>query len=136
MDLKIRLIDTAQLGTEEVQMASQLREVKRQAMEPRLEKRQYPRRQALYEAKYSIPSGTYRDSIANVSAGGIYIHSYRTVEDGQRIRLRFPVIAFDQRPSVTGTVVRSQESGFAVIFDKPILDKGSNGVHLPENHGV
>ena len=39
------------------------------------------------------------------------------------ISLRFPVIAFDTRPRVTGTVVRSQESGFAVMFDHPIEER-------------
>jgi len=90
-------------------------------MDPRSEKRQYPRRQALYEAKYTIASGTYRDMIGNLSAGGIYIHSHRAIEDGQRISLRFPIVAFDRKPTVTGTVVRSQNRGFAVIFDSPVV---------------
>ena len=88
-------------------------------MERHLEKRQYPRQMALYEAKYTISSGTYRDPIANVSAGGIYIHTHRSIDDGARIRLPFPITAFDQRPSITGTVVRSQNRGFAVAFDNP-----------------
>jgi len=91
-------------------------------MEPRLEKRQYPRRQALYQAKYTIASGTYRDPIADISAGGISIHTHRPVDDGERIRLRFPIIAFDQRPSVMGTVVRSHTRGFAVAFDDPVKE--------------
>ena len=96
-------------------------------MEPRLEKRQYPRRQALYQAKYTIASGTYRDPIGNVSAGGLYIHTHRSIEGGQRIRLRFPIIAFDQRPSVVGTVVRSHSRGFAVAFDQPANDWAVDG---------
>jgi hypothetical protein len=87
------------------------------------EKRKYPRRPALYTAKYTIASGTYRDLIANVSAGGIYIHSQRDVERGQRISLRFPIIAFDRRPNVTGTVVRSHARGFAVMFDDPVEER-------------
>jgi len=92
-------------------------------MNSKAEKRQYPRHPALYTAKYTIKSGTYRDLIANVSAGGIYIHSHRDVERGQRISLRFPIVAFDKRPNVVGTVVRSQGRGFAVMFDDPIEER-------------
>ena len=95
-------------------------------MEPRLEKRRYPRRLALYQAKYTITSGTYRDPIADISAVGISIYTHRPVDDGERIRLRFPIVAFDQRPSVTGTVVRSHSRGFAVAFDEPVNDYASS----------
>ena len=91
-------------------------------MEPQSEKRQYPRRQALYPAKYTIASGTYRDPIANISEGGIAIHTHRSVDDGERIRLRFPITAFDRKPSVMGTVVRSHNRGFAVVFDNPVKE--------------
>lgn len=61
--------------------------------------------------------------VRNVSAGGIYVISRRTIKDGQRISLRFPVLAFDIKPSVTGTVIRSQYKGFAVMFDNPAEEK-------------
>jgi len=88
--------------------------------ETQSERRQYPRHTALYHAKYTIKSGTYRDLISNVSADGIYINTWRTIKHGQRISLRFPVMAFDRRPEVVGSVVRSQDRGFAVMFDNPI----------------
>jgi hypothetical protein len=92
-------------------------------MNSKADKRKYPRHPAFYTAKYTIKSGTYRDLIANVSAGGIYIHSHRDVAQGQRISLRFPIVAFDKRPTVVGTVVRSQDRGFAVMFDDPIQER-------------
>lgn len=58
--------------------------------------------------------------VRNVSAGGIYIDARRSIHDGQKISLRFPVMAFDRKPSITGTVVRSHQRGFAVKFDRPI----------------
>ena len=88
-----------------------------------VDKRRYPRQPALYNAKYTIASGTFRDPVGNVSAGGIYIHSGRTIERGQRISLRFPVVAFDKRPSVEGIVVRSETNGFAVAFDRPVEER-------------
>jgi hypothetical protein len=96
---------------------------KEMKMEPIVNRRKYPRHLALFSAKYIVKTGTFRDLIGNVSAGGIYIHTRRAIEDGQRITLRFPIIAFDQRPSVLGTVVRSQDQGFAVMFDKPIEER-------------
>jgi hypothetical protein len=84
------------------------------------EKRRHPRRPALFNAKYTVDSETYRDPIGNVSAGGIYIDTWRAIQHGQRISLRFPIVAFDRKPSVKGTVVRSQDKGFAVVFDHPI----------------
>lgn len=86
-------------------------------------RRRYPRHIALFSAKYTVKSGTYRDLVRNVSAGGIYIMTRQTIQDGQRISLRFPVLAFDKKPSVTGTVIRSQHRGFAVMFDHPVDEK-------------
>ena len=92
-------------------------------MNPIANRRRHPRRTALFSAKYTVKSGTYRDLVRNVSAGGIFIVTRRPIEDGQRISLRFPVFAFDKKPGVTGTVVRSQDKGFAVIFDNSIEEK-------------
>ena len=89
-------------------------------MDNNANRREYQRRTVLFSAKYIIKSGTYRDLIGNVSAGGIFIYTRRDIIDGQRITLRFPIIAFDQKPSVFGTVVRAQDKGFAVKFDSPI----------------
>ncbi|WP_372680825.1 PilZ domain-containing protein [Desulfosarcina sp.] len=86
-------------------------------------RRRHPRHIALFTAKYTVKSGTYRDLVRNVSAGGIYIISRRTIRDGQRISLRFPVLAFDKKPSVAGTVIRSHHRGFAVMFDHPVEAK-------------
>ena len=101
-------------------------------MEKMTERRRFVRHPVLYSAKYSVTSGTYRDEASNVSAGGIFISSHRAIDPGQRIRLRFPVFAFDKRPSVEGTVVRAQDRGFAVRFDTPIEDRFTNGDHFPE----
>lgn len=84
------------------------------------DQRKHPRHPALYAAKYTIASETYRDAVENISAGGIYIRTRRAVEQGQRISLRFPIVAFDQRPSVEGRVIRAEANGFAVMFDQPI----------------
>ncbi len=88
------------------------------------DRRRYPRHISLFSAKYTVKSGTYRDLVRNVSSGGVYIDTRRRINDGQKISLRFPVLAFDRKPSVTGTVVRSHQAGFAVRFDTPIEERG------------
>lgn len=97
------------------------------------DRRRYPRRAALFNAKYTLESGTYRDSVGNVSAGGIYINTRRSINPGQRISLRFPVFAFDRRPSILGTIVRAQDEGFAVMFDTPIERSINPDDQSPEN---
>jgi hypothetical protein len=83
-------------------------------------RRRYPRRPARFSVKYTVKSGTYRDLVSNVSSGGVYITTRKTISPEQSVSLQFPVFAFDRRPSVMGKIVRSQDQGFAVMFDKPI----------------
>lgn len=88
-----------------------------------IDKRTHPRHAALYDAKYTIKSETYRDPISNLSAGGIYIRSKKPIKPDQPISLRFPIFAFDRRPIVQGKVVRCELNGFAVRFDCPIQER-------------
>lgn len=99
-------------------------------------RREYQRHTALFSAKYTIKSGTYRDLIGNVSAGGIFIYTRRDIINGQRITLRFPIIAFDKKPSVLGTVVRAQDKGFAVKFDNPVEECLPRDNQLSERNAV
>lgn len=101
-------------------------------MNTKQNRRRYPRRPTRFSVKYTVKSGTYRDLASNVSAGGVYITTRKTIPPGQRISLQFPVFAFDKRPSVLGTVVWSQEKGFAVMFDEPIERRICPADRFPE----
>ena len=103
--------------------SGKLRDKVNVAMKTGSDRRRYPRHPAAFAVKYTVNSVTYRDLVRNVSAGGIYIGNWRAIKDGQRISLQFPVSAFEKKPSVTGTVMRSRDKGFAVIFDNPIEEK-------------
>lgn len=100
-----------------------LEQMKEEKMNAKQNRRRYPRRNAQFSVKYSVKSGRYRDLVSNIGAGGIYITTRQTIEPGQKISLQFPVFAFDRKPSVMGTVVRSQDNGFAVEFDNPIEER-------------
>lgn len=95
-------------------------------------RRQHPRRPARFSVKYTVRSGTHRDLVGNVSAGGAYIVARQTIPCGKKISLQFPAFAFDSRPSVTGTVVRSENNGFAVMFDTPFERRFCPADHFPE----
>ena len=95
-------------------------------------RRQYPRRLARFSVKYTVKSGTYRDLVSNVSAGGVHIITRNNIPSDQKIILQFPVFAFDSRPSIMGSVVRSQEDGFAVEFDAPFERRFCPDDHFPE----
>ena len=84
------------------------------------ERRQYHRHTATFSAKYALKSGTFRDLIRNLSAGGIFVTTRRKIDRGQPISLEIPVFVFDKRLRMTGKVVRCNTDGFAVKFDKPI----------------
>ena len=100
--------------------SGKLREKLNLAMKTRSDRRRYPRNAAAFAVKYTVNAVTYRDLVRNVSAGGIYIGNWRAIKDGQRISLQFLVSDFENKPGVMGTVMRSQDKGFAVIFDNPI----------------
>ena len=103
--------------------SGKLRDKVNVAMETGSDRRRYLRHSAAFTVKYTVNSVTYRDLVRDVGPGGIYIGNWRAIKDGQRISLHFPVSALDQQSSVTGTVMRSQDRGFAVIFDNPIEEK-------------
>jgi hypothetical protein len=89
-------------------------------MDIKHDRRRYPRRRGLFSAKYTVKSGTHRDLIRNVSAGGVFIATRHTISNGERISLQFPAFAFERKPSVIGLVVRIQDNGFAVMFNYPV----------------
>jgi hypothetical protein len=96
-------------------------------------RRQHRRRPARFSVKYTIQSGTYRDLVGNVSAGGVFVMTRREILTEQKISLQFPVFAFDNRPSVLGTVVRSNSEGFAVMFNKPFMNRLCPDDHFSED---
>ncbi len=86
-------------------------------------RRRYPRRTALFSAKYTAKEGTYRDLVKDIGPGGVFVCTRRKMVQGRTINLQIPILVFDKRLSLMGTVVRCDAAGFAVMFDKPIDEK-------------
>ncbi len=94
--------------------------------------RQFPRRTAYIIAKYTVKEGTFRDIIKNIGATGIFVSTSRSVAQGQSIELQFPVFEFDNQLKVKGSVVRTTQKGFSVVFDQPIDGLICKEGHFPE----
>jgi hypothetical protein len=86
--------------------------------------RQYPRHAARFSAKYKVEEGTFRDLVTDISAGGIFVATRQKIKQGQSIELQIPVPVINNRLPVFGKVVRSDVTGFAVMFAKEIYKEG------------
>jgi len=94
--------------------------------------RRFPRRPAYIVARYRVGGAAYRDIIRNIGAGGVFVWSRRRIDNGQSIRLEFPLFAFDRPVKLAGTVVRSGSRGFAVVFRPPIRALAEDADRLRE----
>lgn len=101
-------------------------------MNPISERRVYPRRASYIVADYTVSEGTFRDIIKNIGPGGLFIGTWRKISVGQPIVVQFPLFQFDHTIQVTGTVVRTEAKGFAVVFGKPIQGLICKDGLLPE----
>ena len=101
-------------------------------LQPNQNQRRFPRRAAFIIAKYTVREGTFRDIIKNIGATGLFINTSRGVASGQPIELEFPVFDFDSQLRVRGTVARSDQRGFSVVFDSPIDGLKCKEGHFPE----
>ena len=70
---------------------------------------------------YVVNQRAYRDFIENISQKGAYIGTNHALEVGSDIVLTFMWRGLSGPPvKSTGKVVRSNTSGFAVLFEEPI----------------
>ena len=86
-------------------------------------RRRYPRHTAQFSAKYIAKEGMYRDLVKDIGPGGVFVCTRRKMVQGRTINLQIPILVFDKRLSLMGTVVRCDAVGFAVMFDKLIDEK-------------
>ena len=101
-------------------------------MNPQSNRHKNSRRTSYIIAKYTVKEGTHRDIIKNIGAGGLFIRTSRKIAEGQPIKIEFPLFQFGNTVNVSGRVVRSDSSGFAVAFDELLDDLKSNTGPFPE----
>lgn len=101
-------------------------------MNQKLNQRQYPRRAALFIAKYTVIEGTFQDIVGNIGAGGLFIKTKRRIAVGQPILIEFPLMEIKNTIEVEGRVVRIDHDGFAVTFTEAVAGLIHKEGHLPE----
>jgi hypothetical protein len=94
--------------------------------------RSHPRRTAFIIVEYTVKEGTFRDIIKNIGADGMFVNTSRVIAGDQPIELRFPLLEFEHPIQVTGRVTRRSGTGFAVTFDRPIVDLICREGHFPD----
>ena len=81
-------------------------------------KRKHSRKSCLISVDYSTPERFYREFVQDISAGGLYIETREPLSKGEGISLTFSVPDSQVPIRVTGEIVRTEESGIAVEFNK------------------
>jgi hypothetical protein len=101
-------------------------------MNSKTNQRRFTRRAAFIIAEYTTAEGTFRDMIKDIGADGLFVKTWRKVVAEEPIMLKFPLFSFDKIIRVSGKVVRNDQDGFAISFDKPIQGLICKDGHLPE----
>ena len=81
-------------------------------------KRKHTRKSCLIAVDYSTPDRFYREFIQDISAGGLYIETREPLLKGDTISLTFSVPNSEVPIRLTGIIVRTDENGIAVEFDR------------------
>jgi Tfp pilus assembly protein PilZ len=82
--------------------------------------RKYPRKDCLADVVYSDNTRLAQGMIVNISAGGLYLQPDSPFAVGQLVTLSFEHPFEKQQLKVNGKIVRSDEKGIGVKFEKTI----------------
>lgn len=100
-------------------------------------KRKSPRFTYYGEAVYVVKGRAYTGFIKNISTEGVFIDTPDVADAGEKIILSFE-LPEGEHVRVSGTVVRGENGGFAVSFDRTIdgnLSQLKNSAKEPEGPG-
>ena len=82
--------------------------------------REFPRKDCVADVVYSDNTRLAQGMIVNISAGGLYLQPDSPFAVGQLVTLSFEHPTEKQQMKVNGKVVRSDEKGIGVKFEKAI----------------
>jgi len=85
------------------------------------DKRNHNRKKVSTEAEYTCDDVQFKDSIENMSYGGVFINTDGKFSIGQEIMLSFsiPRLKFNNKATLIGEIVRIVPDGVGVKFTKP-----------------
>jgi Tfp pilus assembly protein PilZ len=74
----------------------------------------------LIPVDFSTQDRVYRDFIQNFSNGGVFIETRENLAPGEPVSLTFSAPNSQNHFKIVGTILRSEEKGVAVQFDKKL----------------
>jgi hypothetical protein len=74
----------------------------------------------LIPVDFSTQDRVYRDFIQNFSNGGVFIETRENLDPGQPVSLTFSAPNSQHHFKIVGTILRSEEKGVAVQFEKKL----------------
>jgi hypothetical protein len=74
----------------------------------------------LIPVDFSTQDRVYRDFIQNFSNGGVFIETRENLAPGQPVSLTFSAPNSQNHFKIVGTILRSEDKGVAVKFDKKL----------------
>lgn len=78
---------------------------------------------------YSTEARVYQDFINNLSNGGVFIETLAPFRAGQSISLIFTIPSLQKPFKISGTIVRTEEDGIGVKFEKKLTSYQKELIH-------
>ena len=86
----------------------------------RMDYREDSRLPCFLPVDYSTRDRVYQDFINNLGQGGVFIETLSPFRSGQSISLTFTIAALQKTFKISGTVVRTEQDGIGVKFNKKL----------------
>ncbi len=95
----------------------------------RLDYREDSRIPCFLPVDYSTTDRVYQDFINNLSNGGVFIETAASLNAGQTIALIFTVPSLQKSFKISGTIVRTEQDGIGVKFNKKLTAYQKELIH-------
>jgi Tfp pilus assembly protein PilZ len=95
----------------------------------RLDYREDSRIPCFLPVDYSTTDRVYQDFINNLSNGGVFIETSASLKAGQTIALIFTVPSLQKSFKISGTIVRTEQDGIGVKFNKKLTAYQKELIH-------
>jgi Tfp pilus assembly protein PilZ len=95
----------------------------------RLDYREDSRIPCFLPVDYSTTDRVYQDFINNLSSGGVFIETSASLKAGQTIALIFTVPSLQKSFKISGTIVRTEQDGIGVKFNKKLTAYQKELIH-------
>lgn len=99
----------------------------------RLDYREDSRIACFLAVDYSTKDRVYQDFINNLSNGGVFIETSAPFHVGQSVSMTFSVPSLSRTFKIGGTIIRTEQDGIGVQFDKKLTPYQKELIHSAIN---